>query len=123
MLSKFFASPHAENVTPENSQSLFESFVDECYAMETPFARDQARHTMDQTLMFAGCRDVEVLRFEHLDVQMRYFAIRHDLPRNDLRMCNSTFHPLKTMDIYTEKSRYMVREHNMNTIRLYYADL
>lgn len=123
ILSKFFTSPHSQNVNENNARELFLSFIREVYTFDTFFARDQRIHTQCQSKMImSGNEEVDrVLMYESLQSDLREFCKDYNLPEKQLVHCNSTDHPLKSDDLYTDQGREIVYNYNQDIIDQYYA--
>lgn len=122
ILAKFFASPQSKNITKNNARRIFADFVDEIYSYKTKFAKDQAIHTCCQSnYIFHGNRSVKILEFENLQQDFLRFCQFANLPGKELIRCNSTFHPLKSMNLYTDISRQKVYINNKTIIDFRYS--
>ncbi len=123
ILAKFFASPQSKNITKDNATQVFADFVDEIYSYKTEFAKEQAMHTCCQSnYVFHGKRTVDhILQFENLKRLFLGFCQLINLPVKELIKCNSTAHPLKSMNLYNDSSKQKVYINNKTVIDFQYS--
>lgn len=121
MVAKFFTSPQSYYVTEDNVAEMFEKFVDNMIFQKTGFAIDEKIHFIPQLQMleYNGKRVENLIRFEDLQEEFRAFCKKNSLPVRKLIKCNSTTHPLKSTDIYTDRAKEIVYNHERELIEEY----